>query len=48
MSILITRPLPQGSVSEPSARTGAGGPSFPLIEFVAGRELPTRPTARRR
>ena len=27
------------AVSEPSARTGAGGPSFPLIEFSPGREL---------
>ena len=27
------------AVSEPSARTGAGGRSFPLIEFSPGREL---------
>ncbi len=39
MSILVTHPSPTGAVSEPSARTGAGGRSFPLIEFSPGREL---------
>lgn len=42
MSILVTRPSPAcGRISEPSAHTGQGGWSFPLIEFTHGRELPT-------
>ncbi len=49
MSILITRPSPAGEALVSRLRAlGQVARSFPLIEFVAGRELPTWPTARRR
>lgn len=42
MSILITRPSPAGEVLVSRLRAlGQVAWSFPLIEFVAGRELPT-------
>lgn len=49
MSILITRPSPAGEALVSRLRAlGQVAWSFPLIEFVAGRELPTWPTAWRR
>lgn len=42
MSILITRPSPAGEALVSRLRAlGQVAWSFPLIEFVAGRELPT-------
>lgn len=42
MSILITRPSPAGEALVSRLRAlGQVARSFPLIEFVAGRELPT-------
>lgn len=41
MSILVTRPLPQGEALVSRLRAmGRVAWSFPLIEFTPGRELP--------
>lgn len=45
MSILITRPSPAEALVSRLRALGQVAWSFPLIEFVAGRELPTWPTA---
>ncbi len=40
MSILVTRPLPQGEALVSRLRHGTRGLDFPLIEFTPGGSFP--------